>query len=412
MCSAGLDKGKTLTGVSRKQNIGSEIEELWEKIMSNLTGWLVGAVAAAVLIFAIATGPARHQQEYGEVVARLMAMTEISAAPEYQADVLIPPGQVYDPLSAVAYGDGFLLNDDGGVEGEKGSRILKVGLDGGIDVVVGLDKLPPVVGFDRAPDDFGAFGGQLFVMSQKKSGFMGALDNHLIQRISTDGGAPTVVCELPRLSPRANVESGVGLEGRFGPKGTPFGDRFFSISLKNNTIYQTTGDGKCAPFVTFDGATQGQPFYTAFTDEGRTMLVSLGEPLSLDPGVATTNNPGRIARVSPDGAIDAEFYATDVGRASGMDFAPAGFGDFGGHLFVAVAGEMEIPVPMTQQLKRDGKVIRIAPDGSQHPVATGFVNPMGLRFIHGRLIVSDINGDFIAGGREVPDGFVVEITTE
>jgi hypothetical protein len=301
-----------------------------------------------------------------------------------------------------------LLNDDGGVEGENGGRILESTPGGVIKTVVGLDRLPPVVGFDIAPTGFGDFAGQIFVLSQQRSGMPGALENHLVQRIKLADGRPVLVCELPQIGNPRILKSGFGTEARFGPEGSPFAGRLFTISLRNNTIYQTTADGECIPFVTFDGQSQGQPFYLTFTPDGRSMLVSLGESLSVPPG--SSGNPGRIARVAPNGEVAKTYLATGMGRPAGMDFAPEGFGDFAGHLFVASAGELEIPVPKPHRLKRDGSVIRIAPDGGQHLVAEGLVNPMGVRFIHGRLIVNDINGDFIAGGRELPDGFVVEIT--
>src|SRR3712207_7152434 len=47
-----------------------------------------------------------------------------------------------------------------------------------------------------------------------------------------------------------------------------------------------------------------------------------------------------------------------------------------------------------------------------HGFAQGFATPLGLRFIHGRLILCDINGDYIGGGQELPDGFVVEISAQ
>lgn len=378
--------------------------------MSNLTGWLVAAVAAIVMAVAIATGPDRHNKEFDRVISQLMAMTEITAADGFTAKVVVPPGQLYDPLSTVPYGDGYLLNDDGGVEGEKGSRILRATMTGALDVVIGLDKLPPVTGFDVAPANFGDFGGHLFVLTQPRVGPLGIGVNHLVQRIEIGNGPPEVVCELPALGPGPNQQASIGTQAVFGPPGSPFADRLFTVTLGNNTVYQTTADGACVPFVTFDPTRQGQPFYVTFTPNGKTMLVSLGEPLLAVAG--SSNNPGRIAQVGPDGKVADSYFATGLGRPAGMAFAPDGFGDFAGDLFVNIVGSLEIPVPMTQQLKRDAKVIRITPDGRQHPVAAGFINPMDLKFIHGRLIVGDINGDFIAGGREVPDGFIVEITVE
>jgi hypothetical protein len=257
-----------------------------------------------------------------------------------------------------------------------------------------------------APDGFGDYAGHLYVLTQPRVGPLGIGVNHLVQRIEINNGAPEVVCELPALED--GRQASVGTQAKFGPDDSPFENRLFTVTLGNNTVYQTTADGICSPFVTFSGATHGQPFYVTFTPDGQTMLVSLGAPLSM--GAAAPNeNPGQIAQVSGDGTIGSEFFASGLGRPAGMAFAPEGFGTYGGQLFVSTVGSLEIPVPMTQQLKRDAQVVRIAPDGSQHVVADGFINPMDIKFVHGRLIVGDINGDFIAGGREVPDGFVVEI---
>ena len=65
---------------------------------------------------------------------------------------------------------------------------------------------------------------------------------------------------------------------------------------------------------------------------------------------------------------------------------------------------------MTQALETDGKVYRVTQDGKLHLVASGFMNPAGLQVIDGALWVTDINGDFIAGKRELPDGFIVKLT--
>ena len=52
----------------------------------------------------------------------------------------------------------------------------------------------------------------------------------------------------------------------------------------------------------------------------------------------------------------------------------------------------------------------MTPEGTLELVASGFINPWGLRFVGNALWVSDINGDFIYGKHELPDGFIVEIT--
>jgi len=94
----------------------------------------------------------------------------------------------------------------------------------------------------------------------------------------------------------------------------------------------------------------------------------------------------------------------------GMAFAPKDFGSYGGQLFFSDLGEDEAPVPMTQTLKADGTILRFSRGGVPKLVAAGFVNPEGLRFIGNKLWVSDANGDFLAGRRELPDGFIVEIS--
>jgi hypothetical protein len=64
---------------------------------------------------------------------------------------------------------------------------------------------------------------------------------------------------------------------------------------------------------------------------------------------------------------------------------------------------------MTQRVATDGKVYRVTPDGQLQLVASGFLNPAGVKFIDNKLWITDIAGDFIAGQRELPDGFIVEI---
>jgi hypothetical protein len=79
-------------------------------------------------------------------------------------------------------------------------------------------------------------------------------------------------------------------------------------------------------------------------------------------------------------------------------------------VFVADLGPTtEIPVPMTQRVAVDGKVYRVTPDGQLQLVASGFLSPAGVKFIENKLWITDIACDFIAGQRELPDGFIVEI---
>ena len=242
--------------------------------------------AMAVLLLASATPvTGRAEALLKDLVVRLTRPPDIKAETGFRAKLLVPPGQLYDPLMLLLVGEAVWLNDDGGEEHDKGSRLLALDRRGGITVLAGLGKLMPTVGFDLAPAGFGAYAGQVFSLAQPKVAEPGALANHIVQR---------------------------------------------------------------------------------------------SEP--------------------------ARGFATSV---LGMDFAPPGFGAFGGQLFFAEIGQFQIPVQMTQPLLADGKVYRLTPAGKAIWVASGLVNPIGLRFVRDQLWVSDINGDFITGRRELPDGFVV-----
>ena len=204
--------------------------------------------------------------------------------------------------------------------------------------------------------------------------------------------------------------AGYGLDARFGPTGSPFAGKLFVVTIYNDAIYQVTPDGQCTPFIVFDGKQYSGPMVIAFAPDGLSMLVSVSRgPFDITSEAAAT---GAIVRVSADGKLaDVPVFDGD-GRPSGLAFAPAGFGAHGGQLFFADVGSFQVPVPMTQAIRADGKIYRLTPEGKAELVASGLHNPLGLSFIDGKLWVTDINGDFIAGKRELPDGFVVQIRAD
>jgi hypothetical protein len=103
-----------------------------------------------------------------------------------------------------------------------------------------------------------------------------------------------------------------------------------------------------------------------------------------------------------------------------MVYAPSDFGAYGGQLFMASRppmaetdtnrGLVSMREPLTHAPASAGEVYRLDDRGLFSLVATGFRKPHGVHFFQNRLWVSDVNGDFIAGRRELPDGFVIEIT--
>jgi hypothetical protein len=348
--------------------------------------------------------PLGHEAQ--SVVNRLLAPPTIKAEAGFSARVLVPPGEFYDPLFMVPRENAVWMNDDGKAIDGHGSRLLSVSHDGKISVLLGPDKLLPVTGFDLVPDNFGKYAGQIFSLAQPTTGMKGALANHVVQRIDLGSGRTSVLCTLPRSGTTGKGIAGFGVDARFGPAGSAFAGRFFSITALNDTIYQTSADGSCKPFADFSNL--GSPAGLTFSPNGSVMLVAVS------PGeiVSSRKQPkGLIVSVAPDGKVDPKPVVTGLTTPLGLDLAPPGFGDFAGQIFVSDVGDIQVPVPQTQELKRDGRVYRVTKEGELKLVASGFINPAGVRFIGNHLWVTDINGDFIAGGRELPDGFLVQIDT-
>lgn len=367
--------------------------------------WRLWCVVVQLVCSGLVVATVHAADELRAMLDRVMAH-DIKPAAGFSATVIVPPGQMYDPLVMHLHGDAVWLNDDGKEEGEKGSRLLAVDSQGKVSVLVDADKMLPIsAGFDIAPDDFGPFGGQVFALSQPKIGDKGGMENYVIQRIEPRNNyAVSIFCTLPGLSKKK--VSGIGVDASFGPAGSPFAGKLYASTTLNETIYQITPDGKCVPFVTFDAKRHGGPLYLRFTPDGQSLLVTV-----VRGGIFAAAGSA-VLRVFPDGKIDDKPVVEALTLFGSLDFAPEGFGSYAGQLFVVDVGHYEIPVPLGQALRADGKVHRVTPEGKLELVASGFINPWGLRFVGETLWVSDINGDFIYGKRELPDGFIVALTTQ
>src|SRR5713226_4651302 len=108
--------------------------------------WRLLCMVLAALLFAVP--PALAQDEMKRLTARLLAPPTIKAETGFTAKLLVPPGRLYDPLWMLPRGASVWLNDDGGEEEGKGSRLLVLDHKGKISVLAGLGKLLPVTGFD------------------------------------------------------------------------------------------------------------------------------------------------------------------------------------------------------------------------------------------------------------------------
>jgi hypothetical protein len=374
------------------------------KRSSNALRCAAAAVFSGVIVTCPSPATAKPLgSEAQRLIDALLAPPTIKAEPGFKARLLTPPGELYDPLFMIQHGNAVWMNDDGKATDGHGSRILAVAPNGSVSVLFDADKILPVVGFGLAPPGFGVFTGQIFTLAQPTTGMKGGLANHVIQRIDPATHKASVFCTLPQSGRSGNGVAGFGAAAAFGPTGSGFANRFFSITVLNKTIYQTTADGACKPFADLSatGATA-----LAFTADGSAMLVS-GTPA--DPMAPGEKPQGTIMRVAPDGKLDPKPVASGLETPMGIAVAPSGFGAYGGEIFVADAGKFEMPVPQSQAPAHDGKIYRVTSSGALKLVASGFVNPSGLAFVDGHLWVTDVNGDFIGGGRELPDGFLVQI---
>jgi len=362
-------------------------------------------VCLALIATTAEARPLGHEAQ--AVIDTLLAPPTIKVEAGFRAKMLIPPGELYDPLFMLPHGDVVWMNDDGRATDGHGSRLLAITPEGKISVLRGPEKLLLVTSFDQAPQGFGSYGGQLFSLSQATTAMKGALSNHVVQRIDLATHTTAVFCTLPNAGAVGNGIPGFGADARFGPSSSGFANVFYSITILNNMIYQTLPDGSCKPFA--DLAKWGAPDALTFTPDGSAMLVTV------TPGAATESGKGAngiIVRITPDDKVDPKPVATGLTSPLGIAVAPAGFGAHGGEIFVTDLGDIQAPVPQTQALKRDGKIYRVTKDGEPKLVASGFVNPAGLHFIGNHLWVTDINGDFVAGMRELPDGFLTQIDAQ
>ena len=214
------------------------------------------------------------ETELTQVLDAMLAY-DIEPAPGFRVEVVVAPGELYDPLVMRAVDGEVWLNDDGKESGDKGSRMIAVSRDGDVRILVEADKLVPVsAGFDVAPPGFGAFGGDVFALSQPKIGDAGGLENYVIQRIDPDDDfAVSVFCTLPSID--SDRASAIGVDASFPPPGSPFGRYLYASTTLNGTIYRVGPDRSCEPFVTFDADTHGGPLYQRFAPDGESLLVTV-----------------------------------------------------------------------------------------------------------------------------------------
>ena len=347
-------------------------------------------------------GPVR---EIDRVLETLLAPPMVQTAPGFSATVLVPPGELYDPLTMISRGDVVWVNDDGGT-GPHG-RIWEIDREGHVSVAVEAERMNASTGFDVAPPGFGDHGGRIFTLSQQEFYGPGVRRNHVIEVVDPEGTAHAeTFCELPTHGSVGDGIAGAGLEARFGPPDTPFANRFFSVTILNNTVYQTTADRTCTPFATFDRQVWG----IAFTSDGSRMLATLkgGGPLMSGAAASAADaNQGAIVAVNPDGVIDPVPVLSTPRRPTDVEVAPDDFGEYAGQIFYT-DWESDSSAPLDARLSGESTLYRIDADGDPHLVASGFVRPAGILFVDGSIWVSNINRDRV----DMPEGSIIRLNVD
>jgi len=340
----------------------------------------------------------------------LYAMPPIETAPQFQFSTLVPPGaELWDPFDIhVQSSESFLVGDDA-----KSGRIWQVNIDGSVKSVAAPERFAPYT-FDIAPASFGRYAGHIYALAFNEPTQAGGWElADAIIRVDPNTGEDTLVCYLP------DNETGAGAGGffvRFGPPNTPFADKLWITTASNHSIYHVAADGTCSSFVTIDLDRWGSPRGIGFTPDGKSLLLATAKPDAANRA-KTLSGGGKILLMSADGAIADKPVATGLHEPGQMAYAPNGFGNFAGELFVADAGDWHNERGIAEQPNKgptetvgnDGRVFRVTSEGKLELVASGLRNPVGVGFLGNALAVGDINGDFHIGYQKFPDGFVILI---
>lgn len=126
---------------------------LQHRLISLSVGRTCRHLVAGLTCSALFVSGAVAEDEVQKLTKRLLAPPKITTEAGFAAKFILGPGRLYDPLWIIPRGDEVWLNDDGGEENEKGSRLLAINAKGKIRELAGLGKLLPA-GKRELPDGF------------------------------------------------------------------------------------------------------------------------------------------------------------------------------------------------------------------------------------------------------------------
>jgi hypothetical protein len=166
-----------------------------------------------------------------------MTSPDLRAEEGFRAEVLVPPGELLDPISLISRGDVVWLSDDRGQEAGEGGRIAALNASGRLSTVADTGLLMPPSAFDTAPGEFGAFAGRIFLVSQTRSAAFEALQDHINLRVDPTSPEPgETFCTLPTNASREGAIPGGEVDARFGPPAGPSSGRFFAAISADDAV--------------------------------------------------------------------------------------------------------------------------------------------------------------------------------
>ncbi|MBX3509709.1 MAG: hypothetical protein KF700_00805 [Hyphomonadaceae bacterium] len=341
---------------------------------------------------------------------------------------IAPAGEhLYDPQLGWRERDGSIFfSDIGGQEQygwdpQKGhGAIARLKPNGQIEYLVRPGNmgtympLCPVL----APEEFAPHQGCAFLTGQTYPGRAGATRTHAVFIYRPGADRMELFCEVPHAGTVSGGVPGALVTGWFGKKNGPFEGDFFVISLMNCVIYRVTPDRRCEPFLILD----------------KPLLPEVVMPLDFGPApewmpehaghwlifgqrnTKFTDEADREVRwahwrVSADGKIDPTPIDEPRNLMSGVK-APPEFGPFGGHIFYADEGgvdllhvtKFDVPLPYS------ARIMRIDPQGREHVFADNFQgSSTSLVFDKNRLVISLLGKSYSTGDYHHPDGSISEI---
>ena len=352
----------------------------------------------------------------------------------YAASVAVQVGgELYDPQLRWAEPDGSVVVSD--IGGQATREWDPAGGHGAIWRLKPDNVLEPIVppgtpGFTApirpalAPDTFGQWAGHIFTIAQAHPGRAGAHRAHAVYRVAPGSPEPVRFVTLPVSGDLGGGVSAAGMTGTFGAKGTPHEGFLYCQSLANCTVYRVTPDGEALPFmVTAPPLVERplMPFITFIAPAYGPWAPYAGE-LLLAGRMSTYLDQHEPDMTMTYWRVDASGRSLDRlpelrYRADGVSgpLASADFGPFGGQMLTVDEGRTNLLHTSGNQINSapvpyDGRILRIAPDGSEHVFATGLQGGQTtMVFAGGRLLVGSGRKSYSTGEYHHPDGSVYEI---